>query len=254
MFKLRINNMVDKRIVRKKLIQLLIICFISIPLPFCCAGCGHASSTDADTKATDTTEKLQEDDLVGKSTSIKLTDNYYYSLPEGLGEAKEDFDDSVEETHFFSTPDKSRQIRSWVYSGEYVFPNDVEAMKDGEDVEIVYGGLYDTAIARVTDRIEEDGQTIYRTLYVWPDGPNCTCFIDIASFDVDYSDFENEIRGSIRNSNPAEGTGPYGFYNENAGTPSPEEINEAMGKEVEEAFEDYMFEQEYDDYHVFPYF
>ena len=38
-----------------------------------------------------------------------------------------------------------------------------EAMKDGEDVEIGYGGLYDTAIARVTNRIEEDGQTIYRT-------------------------------------------------------------------------------------------
>lgn len=185
---------------------------------------------------------------------IKLTDNYSYKLPDGFDEADEIFDETVSETNCFATPDMTRQIRSWVYDGDFLFPEDVDAMNDGDDVQIGYGGLYDTAIARVTDKIEEDRKTIYRTLFIWPDGADRMCFIDLASYNEDYGDFEREIRESIRNSNAPSGTGTYGFYGEYSGVPSDEEIDNAMLQDAQDAYEDYMHDLEEPDYHVYPYF
>ena len=212
----------------------------------------NKSASSMNEETMNTTENTSEP---VESSKIKLTDNYSYKLPEGFVEAEEIFDDTVSETNCFATPDMTKQIRRWVYDGDFLFPDDVEAMNKDGNVQIGYGGLYDTAIARVTDKTEKNGKTIYRTLFVWPDGADHMCFIDLASFNEDYNDFEREIRESIRNRNAPSGTGTYGFHGEYPGVPSEEEIDNAMLQDAQEAYQEYLYELENPgDYHVYPFF
>lgn len=235
-----------------KVIFVCVIVLVTFAGVFCVTGCSSADNTTSVSERI--TEEKTESPKAQEGKIIKLTDNYSYKVPVGFIEAEEIFDDTVSETNCFATPDMAKQIRSWVYDGDFLFPDDVEAMNENGNVQIGYASLYDTAIAKVTDTIEEDGTIIYRTLYIWPDGADHLCFIDLASFDQDYSDFEQEIRESIRNSNAATGTGVYGFYGDYTGTPTDEEIENAMTQDIQEAIEEDRRKQEESHWHVFPYF
>ena len=198
-------------------------------------GCSGTSNQD---QATEQDNQAKTTESAYQQTTVKLTDHYSYTLPEGFEEANEDFDETASEAKCFANGDGSRQIRSWVYEGHFEFPYEAEAMADGDDIQIGYGGIYDTAIARITDSKVENGTRIYRTLFVWPDGADRTCFVDLASTEEDYLDFESRIRGSIRNSDPPEGTGTYGFEEQTPGAPTDEDIDRAMLREAQDAYEE----------------
>ena len=236
----------------KKMRNKYIYCWLAVMiliLPLCLSGCSNTAGPDT---VEEDAENVSAE--YAQKVSVTMTENYSYVLPDGFFEAEEDFDDDLSNAVFYSTKDRNRQIRSWVIEDGFVFPDDVEAMCTENNLDAGYGSLYDTAIAKVKDSIVEDGTTVYRTLYIWPDGPNKVCFIDLASFDKDYSDFETEIRESIHNSNPEEGFGSNGYYGEGIRPPSDEEIDKAMAQEVQEAVKEAERGKEETDWHVFPYF
>ena len=221
-----------------------VICVVAI----CCltlfAGCTDATDTTNTIVATDPTvpKETATSEEVVESRTVKLTGNYSYQIPGDYVKAEGTFEENALKAKCFTDSEETIQIKSWIIDGDFLFPDDVEALADDDDTEIGYGSLYNTAIAKVTDSAtDENGASVYRTRYVWPDGPEHTCFIEITSQEKDYGDLVKQIRGSIRNANADADCGPYGFIDD--GTPTAEEIDKALLEDAQDAYEEYMWDQ-----------
>ena len=224
-----------------------VICVVAICSLILFAGCTDATDTTNTTGATEPTEttvstETATSEEVARDRTVKLTGNYSYKIPGDFVKTEGTFEANALKAKCFTDSEETIQIKSWIIDGDFLFPDDVEALEGDDDTEIGYGDLYNTAIAKITDSTtDENGASVYRTRYVWPDGPEHTCFIEITSQDEDYSDLVKQIRGSIRNANADADCGPYGFIED--GTPTEEEIDKALLEDAQDAYEEYMWDQ-----------
>ena len=216
-------------------------------------GCAGDRAEPEETSTAKATETEQTTTVADSRQEIQLSENYSYKLPAGFTETEGEFADFVKSGKCFLSDDENLQIRSWIVDDGFRFPDEVEAMAEEEGWELGYGGLYDTAIAKATGSIEQGDETFYLTLFVWPDGPDTGCFVEISSPNEVDSDLINEIRASIHCSNAPSDTDTYGFHGEWTDVPSQEEIDHAMLQEAQEAYEDQM-EDVYESEHLPPFY
>ena len=184
---------------------------------------------------------------------VQLTDDYYFYVPEDYEEVEmEDFGDEFSHQRRFIGDGGAHQIRCLVYTEENVpFPDIVEWLYEDNDAQIGYGDLFETAVAKVRDTvIDNSGRTVYRTAYLWPDGSDDICFIEVASYEEEYKDLADHIFGSIVNPD-SDIYARYGIPSHY--TPdlqmSDEELQEMLEQDQMEAMKNYYYEEDDEQYY-----
>ena len=213
-------------------------------------GCG-GNDTAANVGASETSESSVQE-TAGREVAdktIKVSENYSYTLPEEFVEADEPAFEAYDiNARFFVADEGERQIRSWAnYSGEYRLEDAVEVWQD-DGATVEYEQLENAELVVVTNSVKQDSETVYLKLLAWMGESDHACLIEIASFDEDFDDLTDKIKNSIAYHDS--GTVPPGY----SGQPSQEEIDNAMLHNAQEAMEkDYEELQRNEYYYYQPY-
>ena len=190
-----------KHFLKNKWVAFALMVSFALSLAACASDDASSDATTASTTQETTTESVAtestEESADGK---IRVSEHYYYLLPEGFRVVDADFGDVFSNQREFVSEDGQDWIHSFADEQEnYPFPDIIDAVFEGKNADIEYQDfIFDEPIYRVKHlERDESGNTMHVTSFAWMDGTEELCWIDIASLNENQAELEEQIFDTI---------------------------------------------------------
>lgn len=190
-----------KRFLKNKRVAFALMVFFAVFLTACASEDASTDTTTASaTQATITESAATESTEEFADGKIRVSEHYYYMLPEGFEEVEADYGDTFKNHRGFVSDDGVCWIRSFADEQvDYPFPDIIEAVFKGKNADIKYQEfIFDEPIFRVKHlERDESGNIMHVTSFAWMDGTEELCWIDIASSNENQVELEEQIFDTI---------------------------------------------------------